>query len=142
MVFVPSPDIYDALPIPSDALDKGGVEMLRAGVVEEELFVTARRAFTDPAHWGYVLADITRRLAALCAAQGELTEVKASAAIVGAFARSLRASQTGTARKPARRRTTKSAAKSIAKSAGPRRKAPAKPSTRPVARRKGVRAKP
>jgi len=107
-----------------------------------------RRAFTDPAHWGYVLADITRRLAALCAAQGELTEVKASAAIVGAFARSLRASQTGTARKPARRRTTKSTAKSTAKSiakfAGPRRKTPArpKPSTRPVARRKSVRAKP
>ena len=137
MAFVTDLEVYDALPIPNDALDRGGVEMLRAGVVDEELFVTARRAFADPAHWGYVLADVTRRLAALYAAEGTFAEAKASAAIAGAFAHSLELSG---AAKPASRRAK----------AAPRAKvrAKSKPSSRstsksnPVARRKGVRAKP
>ena len=127
MAFVADIEIYDALPIPNDALDKGGVEMLRAGVVEEELFVTARRAFAEPAHWGYVLADITRRLAALYAAEGDFTEAKASAAIAGAFAHSLRLSGTakpaGRRAKPAPRTKTKSKPKPSA----PRKRARAKP---------------
>jgi len=136
MAFFSDHEIYDALPIPNDALDKGGVEMLRAGVVEEELFVTARRVFADPAHWGYLLADVTRRLATLYAAEGEFTEAKVSAAITRAYAKSLSISGTGAPRKPAKRRTAKSAptrAKPQAKS---------KPSIKPVARRKRVRAKP
>ena len=127
MAFVADLEIYDALPIPNDALDKGGVEMLRAGVVDEELFVTARRAFAEPAHWGYVLADITRRLAALYAAEGDFTEAKASAAISGAFAHSLKLSATA---KPAGRR-----AKPL-----PRPKTKSKP--KPSAPRKRARAKP
>jgi hypothetical protein len=127
MAFVADLEIYDALPIPNDALDKGGVEMLRAGVVDEELFVTARRAFAEPAHWGYVLADITRRLAALYAAEGDFTEAKASAAIAGAFAHSLKLS--GTA-KPAGRR------------AKPAPRTKAKSNSKPPARAKRARAKP
>jgi hypothetical protein len=136
MAFFTDHEIYDALPIPNDALDKGGVEMLRAGVVDEELFVTARRVFADPAHWGYVLADILRRLATLYAAEGDVTEAKVSAAIAGAFAKSLRASGTGAKRKSVKRQA--------AKSARPRTKARAKskPSTKPVARRKAARVKP
>jgi hypothetical protein len=135
MAFVTDLEVYDALPIPNDALDRGGVEMLRAGVVDEELFVTARRAFADPAHWGYVLADVTRRLAALYAAEGTFTEAKASAAIVGAFAHSLELSATA---KPASRRTKAAPrAKVRAKS-----RSTSKSTSKPVARRKGVRAKP
>ena len=129
MVFISDHEIYDALAIPNDALDKGGVEMLRAGVVDEELFVTARRAFADPAHWGYVLADITRRLATLYAAEGDFTEAKVSAVIAATFARSLRTSGARAARKPV-------------KSARSRIKARAKSSTKPVVRRKSARAKP
>jgi hypothetical protein len=124
MAFVADLEIYDALPIPNDALDKGGVEMLRAGVVDEELFVTARRAFAEPAHWGYVLADITRRLAALYAAEGDFTEAKASAAIAGAFARSLgRRAKPAPRTKPASRTKPKSKSKPPA----PRKRARAKP---------------
>ena len=44
MAFVADIEIYDALPIPNDALDKGGVEMLRAGVVDgHELRAQGRR---------------------------------------------------------------------------------------------------
>jgi Domain of unknown function (DUF5076) len=133
MAFVSEHEIYDALPIPNDALDKGGVEMLRAGVVDEELFVTARRAFAEPAPWGYVLADITRRLATLYAAEGGFTEAKATAAITVAFAESFRVAGAGVARRPVKRAAAKAA---------PRVKAPAKSKPKPVARRKSARAKP
>ena len=126
-------EIYDALPIADDALDRGGVELLRAGVVDEELFIMARRVFAEPGHWGHVLADVTRRLAALYAAESDFTEAKVTTAIAATFARSLR-SKAGAARKPAKRQPT----------ARPRAKARAKskPIAKAVARRKGARAKP
>jgi hypothetical protein len=133
MAFVSEHEIYDALPIPNDALDKGGVEMLRAGVVDEELFVTARRAFAEPAPWGYVRADVTRRLATLYAAEGGFTEAKAIAAITVAFAESFRVAGSRVARRPAKRAAAKTA---------PRVKARAKSKPKPVARRKSARAKP
>jgi Domain of unknown function (DUF5076) len=125
MAFISDHAIYDALPISNDALDRGGVELLRAGVVDDELFVTARRAFPEPAHWGWVLADIARRLASLYAADGNFSEAKVSAAIAGAFARSF--PSPGTTRPGAKPR-----AKLRAKS---------KPFTKATARRKGARAK-
>ena len=113
--------IYEALVIPNDALDKGGVEILRAGLVNDELYVTARRVFTDPATWGEVLADITRRLARIHAADGGLKEKEVLAAIESAFAADLGApvmsgsrkakakskSKAKTKTKPARRKAAK-----------------------------------
>jgi Domain of unknown function (DUF5076) len=130
MAFISDHAIYDALPISNDALDRGGVELLRAGVVDEELFVTVRRVFPEPAHWGWVLADITRRLASLYAADGNFAEAKVSAAIADAFARSFRSPG-----------ATRPRAKARAKL---RAKVPAKsnPSTKAMARRKGARTKP
>jgi hypothetical protein len=137
MAFVSEHKIYDALPISNDALDRGGVELLRAGVVDEELFITARPVFPEPAHWGWVLADITRRLASIYAMEGKFTEAEVSAAIAGAFARSFRKSGAGTVR-PAK--TAPPLAKARAK---PRVQSSvkSKPSTKAVARRKGARAK-
>jgi hypothetical protein len=144
MAFVTDLEIYDALPIPNDALDKGGVEMLRAGIVDEELFVTARRAFPEPAHWGYVLADIARRLAALYAAEGDFTEAKASAAITDAFADSLRRSGTAAAPAKAKAAKPKTAKPKAAKSARSRVTTRTKPkvskSSQSPARRKRARA--
>jgi len=139
MALIRDHDIYDALPIPNDALDKGGVELLRAGVVEEELFVTARRVFADPEHWGYALADVTRRLASLYAAEGDFTEANVTAVIAGAFAKSLakslRTPEAGAARKPAKRQTAKSARSRI------KARAKSKMSSKSVARPKSARAK-
>ena len=39
------------------------------GVIEGELFVSARRAFQDPDKWGEVLAEIADRLGAIYAAE-------------------------------------------------------------------------
>src|SRR4051812_22546500 len=57
------PRVYDALALPPEALSNGGVEILRIGIIDNELYVQARRAFKDPARWGEVLADIARALA-------------------------------------------------------------------------------
>ncbi len=148
MASVSNHPVYDALAISNDALDKGGVELLRAAVVDEELFVMARLdAFVGTATWGLVLADIVRRLASLYAAEGDLTEARVTAAIVDAFEQSFRRLGASTARFPApHRRKEREDAKS-AKSARPRAKRPvasrakSKPSTKAVMRPKGGRAK-
>jgi hypothetical protein len=143
-------EFYDALPISNDALERGGVELLRAGVVDEELFIMARRVFADPGHWGYVLADVTRRLAALYAAESDFTEANVSTAIAETFARSLR-SKAGAAREPSKRPPAKRppakgqpAERQPTSTARPhvKTRAKSKPIAKAVARRKGARAKP
>jgi hypothetical protein len=64
------PRIYQALALPEAALEKGGLEILRAGIVEDQLYVSAVPAFKSAAQWGEVLADIARRLGTIYAAQG------------------------------------------------------------------------
>src|SRR5215470_12796910 len=101
MAFISNHPIYDALPISNDALDKGGVELLRAAVVDEELFIVARRdAFVGVGPWGFVLADIARRLASIYAAEGNLTEAAVTTVIADEFARSFRRLGASTARFP------------------------------------------
>jgi hypothetical protein len=149
MVSVGNHPIYDALPISNDALDRGGVELLRAAIVDEELFVTARRdAFVGQASWGLVLADIARRLASLYAAEGDLTEARVTAAIVEGFEFSFRRLGASTARYPGQRgrkgREGAKPVKSVRSRAKPqaRSRAKPKPSTKAIARRKGARPKP
>ena len=82
--------IYDALALPADALANGGLEILRVGVIDDELYVTARRAFEDPAMWGQVLADIARRIAVLHSAEDtSFTEKEILVSIEEAFAADL-----------------------------------------------------
>jgi hypothetical protein len=109
--------IYEALVIPNEALDKGGLEILRAGLVDDELYVTARRVFKDPAVWGEVLAEITQRLGRIYAAEGEYKAREVIAAIENAFASEMGAPL------------------------APRRKDAAKPAPKPPAKRKPARAK-
>jgi hypothetical protein len=58
---------YDALPVPDEAAAHGGVEVLRVAVSEDELFILARPALKDPAEWGEILGEVTRRLGLLYA---------------------------------------------------------------------------
>jgi hypothetical protein len=53
---------FDALHVPPEAFDKGGVEVLRAVIVEGALHVSLRRAFDDPEAFGMMIADITRHV--------------------------------------------------------------------------------
>jgi hypothetical protein len=113
--------IYEALVIPNEALDKGGVEILRGGLVKGELYVTARRAFDDPGMWGEVLGELTRRIARIYAAEGKYTQKDALAAISGAYAADLGAPVVSEPHKTTRRKS-----KPKPKSATKRAKKPAR----------------
>jgi hypothetical protein len=129
--------IYDALALPAEALENGGLEILRAGLIKDELFVTARRVFKDPAPWGEVLADIARRIAVVYSAEDtDLTAQEILTEIEQAFAADLGAPVIKDAR-PAGAKTGKNkpAKKSRARKAPAKRKA-AKKTARKSAKRK------
>ena len=96
--------IYEAIVIPNDALDKGGMEILRAGLVDDELYVTARRVFKDPSTWGEILGEITQRLGRIYAAEGEYKVKEVIAAIENAYAAEMGATPIAA---PRRKRSTK-----------------------------------
>jgi hypothetical protein len=54
---------FDALQIPPAALEQGGMEIIRAAIINDGLHVTLRPVFDDARMWGRVLADIARQLA-------------------------------------------------------------------------------
>ena len=56
------PRPFDALQIPPVALDQGGMEIIRAAIINDGLHVTLRPVFDDARMWGRVLADIARQL--------------------------------------------------------------------------------
>lgn len=76
---------YDALQIPPTAAEKGGIEVLRAGVVEGGLHVMLRRAFNDPRAWGVLLADVARQVSRIYAQEKNEDEARALASIRDAF---------------------------------------------------------
>jgi hypothetical protein len=146
MAFVSNHPIYDALPISNDVLDKGGMELLRAAIVDEELLITVRReAFSGaPGFWGFVLADVVRKLASHYAAQGRFTQAEATAAVVDSFEGSFRRLGANVARWPAPEgKKGAKPAKSNRSRAKPQVRSRAKPtpSSKARARRKGGRAK-
>jgi hypothetical protein len=65
---------FEALVVPNEALDRGGVEVLRASIIDGELHVTLRRTFEQPEHWGGLLAEVVRRIARAYAVDGKLDE--------------------------------------------------------------------
>lgn len=81
---------YNTLPVADEALDKGGVELLRAGLADQELYVTVRRAFEEPDRWGGVLADVTLHLAALYSQDGGLTKDNVIARVAQIYGQALR----------------------------------------------------
>jgi hypothetical protein len=68
--------IFDALVIPPTALEQGGVEVLRAAVVEGALHVSLRRAFDDPEAWGMLIADVARHVARIYATEDKFPEAQ------------------------------------------------------------------
>jgi hypothetical protein len=69
----PSP-LFEALVIPPTALEKGGVEVLRAAIVDGGLHVSIRRAFDDPEAWGMLIADVARHVARIYATETKMSE--------------------------------------------------------------------
>jgi len=66
--------VFDALQVPPAALDQGGVEVLRAVIVDGDLHVSLRRAFDDPDPWGMLIADVARHIARIYSTESKLTQ--------------------------------------------------------------------
>ena len=76
-----APRRFEALMIPPDALEKGGVEIMRASVVDGDVNIAMRRAFDDPFTWGVLLVDLARHAARVYARETEFSEEDAMAQI-------------------------------------------------------------
>ena len=68
------PPVFDALHIPPAAMELGGVEVLRAVIVDGGLHVSLRRAFEDPEAWGMLIADVVRHIARIYAKESAISE--------------------------------------------------------------------
>jgi hypothetical protein len=79
------PPAFEALNAPPAALEQGGVEVLRAVIVDGGLHVSLRRAFEDPEAWGMLIADVTRHVARIYAGEKQLPEEETVARIRGIF---------------------------------------------------------
>ena len=111
------PRVYRALALPEQALERGGVEILRLGIIDDELYVSTLPAFEAPAQWGEVLAEVAQRLGAIYAAQKTgLNKTDATIEIVEAFAAEMGAQPVkAKTAAPKSKKTAKKAAKPAAR---------------------------
>ncbi len=72
---------FEELSLPPDVAENGGVEVLRAIVVDGAVSVALRRSFDDPATWGRLLVDLARQAARAYALETEMSEEDAFARI-------------------------------------------------------------
>jgi hypothetical protein len=111
------PRIYQALALPEQALEKGGLEILRLGIIDDELYVSALPAFKDVGQWGEVLSEVARRLGAIYAAQNDghnkrdVTIAIAEAFVADFGAQPVKAAAKKLAKKPAKKPAKKAAKK-------------------------------
>jgi hypothetical protein len=77
--------VFDALHVPPAALEQGGVEVLRAVIVDGGLHVSLRRAFDDPEAWGMLIADVARHVARVYATEDKFREEETLARIRNIF---------------------------------------------------------
>ena len=76
---------FEALALPPDVLEKGGIEILRASVVDGAVSVALRRSFDDPFTWGVLFVDLARHAARIYALETEISEEQALEAIAAGF---------------------------------------------------------
>ncbi len=65
---------FEELEIPPDALEQGGIEIVRASIVDGAVSVALRRAFDDPATWGRLFVDLARQAARAYAQETDTSE--------------------------------------------------------------------
>lgn len=70
-------ETFEELEIPPDALEQGGIEIVRASIVDGAVSVALRRAFDDPATWGRLLIDLARQAACAYAMETDTSEEEA-----------------------------------------------------------------
>ena len=119
------PRVYQALALPNEAIANGGDEILRVGIIKDDIYVSARRAFHDPEQWGDVLAYVTGRIAELYAAEAQGLSKKDAAVriaesyVAGLFVDSAKATAGRKSKAAKAAKTSKKANKTTKKSARP-----------------------
>src|SRR6185295_14347556 len=107
--------VYQALALPNEALEKGGLEILRVGLIEDELYISARPVLGQVSQWGEVLAEAARRLGGIYAAQAQgLSQKDVTVQIAEAFAADMGAvpvKEAGAAPRPAKKIAKKASKK-------------------------------
>jgi hypothetical protein len=103
------PDLppFEALIIPSEAVERGGVEILRAAIIEGQLHVTLRRTFEHPDPWGGLLSEVARRVARAYIVDGQHDEDEVVFRIHSSFVSESRVRSTR-AEQPAKKSAAKS----------------------------------
>jgi hypothetical protein len=74
-------DRFKELSVPPDALERGGIEILRASIVEGAVSIALRRSFDEPFTWGVLLIDLARHASRVYALETGMTEDEAFTAI-------------------------------------------------------------
>ena len=74
-------DRFKELSVPPDALERGGIEILRASIVEGAVSIALRRSFDEPFTWGVLLIDLARHASRIYALEAGMSEDEAFAAI-------------------------------------------------------------
>lgn len=113
---------FEALIIPNEALERGGVEILRASIIDGDLHVTLRRAFEQPDHWGGLLSELVRRIARAYAVDGKMKEQDVVVRIRSSFVSEAKPSATKSKSKSKPKAKNKSAKKPVKKTARQRKK--------------------
>jgi hypothetical protein len=111
---------YETLPVPDEAVTQGGVELLRVAMISNKLYLSIRPGFKDPADWGEVLAEITRRIGLLYEMEDRgFSEADAIVAVEEAYAAEMgaRPVKRKARRKSARGKTKRTPKKAARKSA-------------------------
>jgi Domain of unknown function (DUF5076) len=103
------PDLppFEVLIIPNEVVERGGIEILRAAIIEGQLHVTLRRTFEEPDPWGGLLSEVARRVARAYVADGQHDEDEVVFRIHSSFV-----SESGVRSSRAKKPAKKSAAKS------------------------------
>ena len=104
----PATSRFEALIIPAEALDKGGIEVLRAAIIEGQLHVTLRPAFPEPARWGGLLSEVARRVARAYAVAEKLEESEVVFRIHSTFVGDSGVAAPRPKTRPAKKRATQS----------------------------------
>ena len=86
---------YDTLSIPPAGKQFGGLELLRAGIIEGHLGLSLRRGFDDPRAWGVVLAGVARDVARIFVNETSISRDDALRAIAATFVEELNAAEDG-----------------------------------------------
>jgi hypothetical protein len=87
---------FKALNTPPGGAERGGTEIARIGIVDNDLRMSLVRGFDDPAAWGRLAADLLKHASQMYAMETKHSRESAAKAMVEAFAEEMAADTTGT----------------------------------------------